>query len=126
MNEKKIIKTLCKDKKIKELVKEGQDAIAVFASRLFNVPVSECVPIISSKPEIVQKANQRYEIAYTLAKAMTLKDFGYLVEWNIASSFKSLFEEKIIVEVPVKVTPTKKSTTKKSTAKKTTSKKVTK
>lgn len=114
INEKKIIKTLCKDKKIKEVVNQGYDAYSVLASRIFGVPVSECSPSIVDGIQ-----DQRYAVARIFAKAIALKNSSYLIETNVAELLRKLFEVKIIVEVPVKTTATKKSSsTKKSTTKK--------
>lgn len=113
---KKITKVLSKDKKIKEAVKNGQDAVAVFASRLFNTTYEECM---SNEGENVVT---RYNVALALANALATKNSGYLIEAGVAEMFKKLFETKVVVEVPVKTE--KKTTTKKATAtKKTTSKK---
>ena len=113
---KKITKVLMKDKKIKEAVKNGQDAVAVFASRLFNTTYEECM---SNEGENVVT---RYNVALALANALATKNSGLLIEAGVAEMFKKLFETKVVVEVPVKTE--KKTTTKKATAtKKTTSKK---
>lgn len=113
---KKITKVLMKDKKIKEAVKNGQDAVAVFASRLFNTTYEECM---GNEGENVVT---RYNVALALANALATKNSGHLIEAGVAEMFKKLFETKVVVEVPVKTE--KKTTTKKATAaKKTTSKK---
>ena len=120
MCEKKITKVLLKDKRIKELVKEGQDPVSVFASRLFNISVAECGPVVfeGTKPAL------RYNVAKALACAIANKDYGCLVENNVAGMLRELFEEKIIVEVPVKATTTAKKTS--TSAKKPASKKTSK
>lgn len=106
---KKVVKTLCKDKKLKELYKTGQDVVAVFGARLFNVTPAECTNADD------EKAALRYNTALVLANSIATKNSGYLIEANIAEMLKKLFEVKI--EAPKKAT-TKKSVTKKTTTKK--------
>jgi len=107
---KKITKVLCKDKKIKEAVKNGQDAVAVFGTRLFNTTYEQVMN--SDDP----KAIKRYNVALAIATAITIKDSGYLIEADVADMFESIYK----VEAP------KKATTKKPAAKKTTTKKASK
>lgn len=115
---KKITKVLMKDKKIKEAVKNGQDAVAVFASRLFNTTYEECMNTD------VENSVTRYNVALALANALATKNSGYLIEYGVAELFKKLFKTEVIVEVPVKTEAKKTTTAKKTTAtKKTTSKK---
>ena len=113
---KKVVKTLCKDKKLKELYKAGQDVVAVFGARLFNVTPAECTNADD------EKAALRYNAALVLANSIATKNSGYLIETNIAEMLKKLFEVKI--EVPVEAP--KKATTKKPATKKTTTKKASK
>lgn len=118
VDSKKITKVLSKDKKIKEAVKAGQDAVAVFASRLFNVAYEDCM---SNEGENVVT---RYNIALAIATALATKDSGYLIEADVASKLEKLFKVEIKVEVPVKAPAAKKTTaTKAKTTTKTTTKK---
>ena len=73
--DKKLLKFLCRDKRVKQAHKEGKDLYSTIASMIFGCSYEECLEFNNLIPNLIGK--RRRQVAKFLVASFYFGDFEY-------------------------------------------------